>query len=236
MAEVLVFRHVANEGPGYLGEVLDARGVPWRMVRVDAGDPVPEAPDGAAGLVFMGGPMSANDDLPWVHQEQALIRRAAEAGIPLLGHCLGGQLMSRALGAAVTGNPVTEIGWLPVRRTDGGRSEWLGDLPARFDAFHWHGETFAIPAGAMRLLESDQCANQAWALGDHLALQCHVEMLPAMVREWSEDYADQVAAGGPAVQSAAAMLADVEARTGALRAVADQLYGRWLQGVARQQV
>lgn len=231
MREVVIFRHVLHEGPGYFGDFLERRAVPYRLVRIDAGDPVPESLDGISGLVFMGGPMSVNDPLPWIAQETRLIERAIASDVPVLGHCLGGQLMARALGAPVTRNPVKEIGWLPVRVLDNPPARaWFEGLPREFVVYHWHGETFAIPSGATRLLESDDCPNQAFALGKHLALQCHVEMTPALITSWADE-TDGELKPSRTVQSAAEMLRDVETRTQALHRVADTLYERWIQGL-----
>ena len=127
MKPVAIFRHSATEGPGYFATYLDARRIPWRLLKIDAGDPVPVAPDAWAGLVFMGGPMSVNDVLPWVEDELALVRRAAAAGVPALGHCLGGQLIAKALGATVSRNPVKEIGWGQVTVSPGAEARrWFG--------------------------------------------------------------------------------------------------------------
>ncbi|MBI5612474.1 MAG: type 1 glutamine amidotransferase, partial [Gammaproteobacteria bacterium] len=186
MKEIAIFRHAASEGPGYLADFLARRGLPQRLIRIDNNDPVPTSIDGFSALVFMGGPMSVNDDLPWIPPVLALIRQAVAADRPVLGHCLGGQLISKALGGAVTRNPVKEIGWLPVSRVNGPlAADWLDDLPAEFEVFHWHGETFSIPPGATRILTSRDCANQAFVIGKTLAFQCHVEMTSAMVREWA---------------------------------------------------
>src|SRR5512142_262305 len=110
MKPVAIFRHAASEGPGYLAEFLDEHQVPRQLICVDAHDPVPTDPEDYSGLVFMGGPMSVNDDLPWIGEELQLIRRAVGRDIPVLGHCLGGQLMARALGGAVVLNRYKEIG------------------------------------------------------------------------------------------------------------------------------
>ena len=148
MQPILVFRHAPHEGPGYLADYLDRRGLPHRLIRIDQGDPIPTSLDGAPGLVFMGGPMSVNDPLPWIPKATALIRQAVAANIPVLGHCLGGQLISKALGGVITKSPMKEIGWLPVQRVTGPvADDWLDDLPREFEVYHWHGETFSIPAG-----------------------------------------------------------------------------------------
>src|SRR6478609_12243802 len=116
-------------------------GVDWSLVPLDEGEPVPADPEAFAGLAFMGGPMSANDELPWTQPVLALMRDAVSRGVPVIGHCLGGQMLSRALGGRVSVNPVKEIGWNPVEVDDNPTArEWFGpDLPA-FTTFQWHGD------------------------------------------------------------------------------------------------
>jgi len=229
MKPIHIFRHIACEGPGYLGDVLDRHEIPYQVIHVDQGAPIPESPAEASALVFMGGPMSVNDPLPWVSEELALIRRAFRADVPLLGHCLGGQLISRALGATVTANPVKEIGWFPVERVPGAdAAPLLADIPDGFQAFHWHGETFSLPEGAVPLLRSEYCDHQAWAMGSALAFQCHIEMTERMVREWGLEYAHELVSVTPSVQSAEAMRERLSERVGELQAVADLFYTRWL--------
>jgi GMP synthase-like glutamine amidotransferase len=227
---VKIFRHAAHEGAGYFGEFLDRHGIARETIRVDAGDPIPTDLAGTAGLAFMGGPMSVNDPLPWIAPATALIRRAIGAGVPVLGHCLGGQLIAKALGAPVTRNRVREIGWHPVEVVKGDVARhWLGDLPEQFAVYHWHGETFALPEGATRLLSSACCSEQAFALGPHLGLQCHVEMTAEMVIDWVGRDPRLVASA--TVQSGPEMLRDLEARVAALHHVADRLYARWVGGL-----
>jgi GMP synthase-like glutamine amidotransferase len=232
MRPIAIFRHLDIEGPGYLAEFLDARGLPWTLIAIDAGMPPPAAPEAYSGLVFMGGPMSVNDDLPWIPASLALIRAAVAADIPVLGHCLGSQLMAKALGGVVTRNPVKEIGWHPVSLCDTPEARaWFGDTDS-FTAFHWHGETFSLPNGANRLLASEHCANQAFSLGRHLALQCHVEMTEPMIRAWAEAGKAEIAASdSPAVQSTAAMTAMSAKHLPAMNRVAERLYNRWLEGL-----
>lgn len=234
MRPIAVFRHAATEGPGHFATYVERQGLPWRLIAIDAGEPVPAEPSAFAGLVFMGGPMSVNDELPWIAAELDLIRQAVAQGIPVLGHCLGGQLMAKALGGAVTRNPVKEIGWGMVRRVASPAADrWLGEI-TEFQAFHWHGETFSIPAGATRILESDRCANQAFVLDRHLAMQCHVEMTEAMIREWCAIGADEIAAAeSPAVQTPDQILAATPALLAPLQAVAERLYTRWIEGLRR---
>jgi GMP synthase-like glutamine amidotransferase len=232
MQEILIFRHAPHEGPGYLAEYLDRHHLPWRLVRIDQNDPIPSSIDGVSGLVFMGGPMSVNDPLPWIPRVTKLIQRAVAANVPILGHCLGGQLISKALGGAITKNPVKEIGWLPVSRVDSPAAKpWLDELPATFEVFHWHGETFSIPPGATCILASSDCANQAFIIGNTLAFQCHIEMTSEMVREWARLGADEIAPVCATVQNPQAMTAELNARVQRLQAVADKFYDRWVQGL-----
>jgi GMP synthase-like glutamine amidotransferase len=230
--EILIFRHAPHEGPGYLAEYLDRHHLPHRLIRVDQGEPVPTSLDGISGLVLMGGPMSVNDPLPWIPPVLQLIRTAVAADIPVLGHCLGGQLISKALGGVITRNPVKEIGWLPVSRVDNAVAHpWLDDLPDDFMVFHWHGETFSIPPGATRILSSRDCVNQAFVLGKTLAFQCHIEMTAGLVREWARVGADEVSKVCATVQEPAVMTTDLEARVKRLQAIADIFYDRWTQGL-----
>ncbi len=230
MKPVRIFRHHPSEGPGYLSTVLEGAGIPYQLVAIDQGEPVPAALDDISGLVFMGGPMSVNDPLPWIADELALIRRARGARVPLLGHCLGGQLISKALGGTVTPNPVKEIGWFPVERVDNpAAAPWLEGLPAAFEAYHWHGETFSLPADAQWLLKSAHCAHQGFAIGDHvLALQCHIEMTADMVRNWAAHGGEEIAVTGTTVQSAMEMTRDLDTRCARLQSNAEPLYRRWL--------
>ncbi len=233
MNPVTIFRHTPSEGPGHIAEFLRAQGIPFVLHLVDQGNPIPASASNSSGLVFMGGPMSVNDDLPWIADSLALIRAAVATNIPVLGHCLGGQLMAKALGGTVSANPVKEIGWGAVTTLGSPVAQhWLGDTQ-RFDAFHWHGETFSIPNAATHILESAYCPNQAFALGPHLGLQCHVEMTEAMIHDWCRIGADYLteARDSPAIQSAAQIQAEARTKLPAMTAIADRLYSRWTQGL-----
>lgn len=228
----MISRHATGEGPGYLAEFLTRHNLPYTVVKNDLNEPLPKSIAGLSGLVFMGGPMSVNDDLPWISQALSLIRQAVDTDIPVLGHCLGGQLISKALGGVVAANRVREIGWFPVRTVASGATRaWFGELPVQFDVYHWHGETFTIPDGATRLLESDACANQAFAIGKTLGLQCHVEMTASMVRHWSQLGAREIAEPSASIQSAETMAEDLDARIERLHRIADRVYETWIAGL-----
>ena len=233
MKPVAVFRHTPTEGPGYFATFLQNKNIPLELIKIDEGAPVPENPSAYAGLVLMGGPMSVNDDLPWIPPLLQLIRAAVQQDIPVLGHCLGGQLIAKALGASVTANPIKEIGWGEVSVVDSPVARaWFDVAPSTFLSFHWHGETFSIPAGATRILESAYCANQAYAMGKHLGMQCHVEMTREMIETWCAVGQDEIAAAhSPAVQTSEQMALEMGTKLTALNAVAAQLYSRWIQGL-----
>jgi GMP synthase-like glutamine amidotransferase len=235
MKAVAIFRHAPSEGPGYFATTLERKGIPWQLIALDEGRAVPRDARRFAGLVFMGGPMSANDDLPWIIPALALIADAVRKDVPVLGHCLGGQLMAKALGGTVCAAPVKEIGWGEVRVAENGvAGDWLGTVQS-FEAFHWHGETFSIPPGGTRVLENEHCANQGFALGKHFGLQCHVEMTEELVRDWLRGGAREIDASrqSPGVQLPEQIERDLGRRLDALHAAADRIYARWLEGISR---
>lgn len=234
MKPIAIFRHTPTEGAGYFAEFLNERTLPWQLICIDAGEAVPSDACQFSGLVFMGGPMSVNDDLPWIAPVLALIRDAVARDIPVLGHCLGGQLMSKAMGGTVSRNAIKEIGWGEISVEDNATAHsWFGTLQ-KISAFHWHGETFSLPAGAIHLLSSQYCNNQAFALGKHLALQCHIEMTEQMILDWCEVGADEIesASASPGVQTASLMQEEMVRRLPALRQLAAQVYDHWLLGLA----
>jgi GMP synthase (glutamine-hydrolysing) len=183
---VLAFRHVPFEGLGRIAPVLDELGIAFHdaeAYRDGASLPHPAAYD---GLIFMGGPMSVNDPLPYLAREMGVIQEAARIGQPVLGVCLGAQLIAKALGARVYRNPIKEIGWFDVEFTPAAaRDPLFAGAAPRETVFHWHGETFDLPAGAVRLASSSRCRNQAFRVGETIyGLQFHLEVTPAMIEDW----------------------------------------------------
>ena len=225
----------STEGPGYFATYLERRSIPWKLVPIDAGDAVPRDARKFSGLVFMGGPMSVNDELPWITPALELVRDAVRKDVPLHGHCLGGQLISKALGGTVRANPVKEIGWGEVRVSHNEVArEWLGGVQA-FESFHWHGETFTIPPGATRVMQNAHCVNQGYALGKHFGMQCHVEMTEELIGSWLASGADEMKAScaSPAVQDVDEIQRDVRERVSRLNEVANRIYDRWTEGLSR---
>jgi len=235
MKPILIVTHVDHEGPGYLAEVLERKAIAFRTLAIDRGEALPERATDFSGLVFMGGPMSVNDPLPWIEQELHLIRHAVDAAIPVLGHCLGGQLISKALGGTITRNAVREIGWFDVEQVaDASNTPWLSSLPKRFCVFHWHGETFSIPAGATHVLRNSNCAHQAFAIGNTLALQCHIEMTASMVRAWIAQAPEEFVQTSNAVQPVEDIMANLSTRVLELQKLADNIYDAWLYRVTQK--
>ena len=234
---VAVFRYSDTEGPGHFATFLEANRIPWRLYKLDEGEAVPPSADAFAGLAFMGGPMSANDEFPWTQPVLSLMRDAVAKKVPVIGHCLGGQMLARALGAEVKRNPVKEIGWNPVRVEDTPLArQWFGEDLRDFVTFQWHGETFAIPKGAQRILTGPHCENQAYVYdGRHLGLQCHVEMTPEMIESWIGSGAAEIEANrsSPAVQGVEAITGQMQTRLPSLSANAERLYRSWIANLRR---
>lgn len=241
MKPIAIIQHEADVAPGNFEHHLRARGRPFELIRLHAGDALPVSSVPYAGLCSLGGNMSVNDELPWIDAELALIRDADAHSVPVIGHCLGGQLLARALGGSVTRSPHVEMGWGTVAVDDAALArEWLGDEVADVEFFQWHSDSFELPADARRLLTGTWCANQAYLIERpgcaHVGMQFHIEMTPELVRRCAADpaAADEVDAerrrtGGPAVQSLEAMVERVEARADRMYRVAAHLYDRWLR-------
>lgn len=183
---VLVFRHVPFEHLGLIAPALKRAGVAYEYVDAFAGQAETVASADAGGFIFMGGPMSANDNLDYIRAELRLIERAVQDGKPVLGICLGAQLIAKALGAQVYRNRVKEIGWYPVWWTPAAADDpLLKDIQSPEVVFHWHGETFDLPQGSAWLAHSERCDHQAFRFGDNTyGFQFHLEVTPEMIADW----------------------------------------------------
>ena len=231
MNPVLVLQHLNADGPAYLGHWLAREGVPMEVRNTEAGDSYPESIEGYAGLAILGGEMSANDDLPSLRRAEDLFLQAMQRGVPTLGHCLGGQLMARALGARVVVSPAPEVGWHRIELTPHPLArQWLGTQPAAW-VYQWHYEASDLPAGAVRLAGNAACPNQAFAIGNHLGMQFHIELDLEKHGRWAQDqgarYLDAMRQFAT-VHGAARMRADADLRLRAHQALADRIYARWL--------
>ena len=202
---VLWLQHVPFEGLGSIEPWLRSRDYTLQCCPLYAGQALP-AIDSFDWLIVMGGPMNVDDEqsYPWLAAEKRFIKRALHAGKRTLGICLGAQLMARALGAEVLKGDTPEIGWLPVDLTKmGAESGFLSDVPRVFDAFHWHGDRFNIPEGAIHAAASDACSNQAFIYGERaLALQFHLETTAASAAALVHHCGEDISVTRASVQSA----------------------------------
>jgi len=191
-----VLQHVPFEGPAAIAGWAAIQGMPVSAVRLYEGEALPEL-SAFDMLAVMGGPMSVNDEAqyPWLGPELACVRDAIGAGKAVLGVCLGAQMIAKALGANVYPAKQKEIGWFPVERT-ARRHALFDGIPASFMAFHWHGETFDLPAGAVHLAQTAAVPNQAFAAGSRvLGLQFHMEATPASVKDLLNHAGDEIGDG-----------------------------------------
>lgn len=231
-ADVLVLQHLFEDGPGFLGQWLDTHGIAWHLRCAEAGEAYPASVRGYRGLAVLGGAWSADDDRPTLRQAEALILEADALGIPVIGHCLGGQLMARAFGGRVERLPQPEVGWWPITRVDSPTArEWLGDA-LQPTVYQWHQDSFTeLPPGAELLASSHTCAHQAFALRNHLAMQFHIEITPAKIKDWLEEpgqaYPVHVLLHRDSVQDPASMNAATPLNQSGSAAMADRIYRVW---------
>jgi GMP synthase-like glutamine amidotransferase len=231
--DVLVLQHDESEPLGSITGELHSAGLVPRFVRGFAGEEIPDDWGGAAGLIVMGGPMGVyeQDKHPWLTDELRLIRRAWEAGTPILGVCLGSQLLASALEADVAPSPHPEIGWHPVLMEKAAADDplWAGLAPV-WTGLHWHGDVHGLPAGAVRLAYSRRTPNQAFRDGPHAyGFQFHLEATAEIVHDWL----GSLPAPGEGVQSREEILAGMETHLAAMQALAARVFSRWARLVTK---
>ena len=232
--KLLVLQHIACEPPGaFEDELLEAGGTLHR-VEVDEGEPLPDWRE-FDGMIAMGGPMGAYEDkrLPWLSEEKRLIAEAVDAGVPYWGICLGSQLLAASLGAEVGPGPEPEVGVLDVELT----TEAAGDpvfaqAPRTFKALQWHGDTFALPAGAVHLARSPAYEHQAFRVNRAYAFQFHIEVGTELARQWGEvpAYAASLESiWGPGAMPR--MLDEIATHEPEMTTLARHLFAAWLEHV-----
>lgn len=196
---VLICKNISTEGPGTIEDFLKAKGIPYTVADLSKGEKIPDA-EAFDTLIMMGGPMSVNEDdiYPYIREEEKLVREFVADSKSVFGICLGAQIMAKALGSRVYKGKQKEIGWYDIELTSEGIADALmrklavhphvGDMWKRFKVFHWHGETFDIPEGAVRLAGSELFPNQAFRYGNKAyAFQFHIEVTKEMIYDWLKD-------------------------------------------------
>ncbi|MBF6567376.1 MAG: gamma-glutamyl-gamma-aminobutyrate hydrolase family protein [Candidatus Binataceae bacterium] len=228
MSKLLVLQHHPGESLGLISEALQSAALAWQYVRSYDGQKVPADMKGAEGLIVMGGPQGAYelDKYPYLRDEIALIQAAIRADKPVLGICLGSQLVAAALGARVAPASNREMGFLPVTLESAAHQDrMLRGLPVTFTACHWHGDIFDLPTGAVALASSAKTACQAFRFGEKVyALLFHVEITEAMLLQWLPASARELDREG---LSGAAIIADGERHLLAIEPIAETIFERW---------
>ena len=228
MPEILVLQHLDCEPLGTIEDALRGAGLSFRYVRGYAGEAVPTRIGDAPGLIVMGGPMGVyeRDRYPWLGDEMRLIGQAVAEGVPTLGVCLGSQLLAAALGADVGPGPQREIGWYPVTQTKEGAADPLwGLLPERFVGFHWHGDVFDVPPGAVSLASSELTPCQAFRYGPSAyGVLSHMEITPEIVEDWTAAFIGELEDAG---LTSDAILDGVPDHLPALQATGRAFFGAW---------
>lgn len=237
---ILILKFCEQEGPGYISEFLEENSLPFIIKMIHQSSDVPESINKFSGLILMGGAMSANDELNWIPFVLDLIKQTYEYDKPLLGHCLGGQLISKSLGAKIKKNKALEIGWFKVQVCNNSKEQkenaqnWLGKVN-QFDAFHWHGEMFELPKHATLLLTNNNCQNQAYSIGKHLVLQCHIEMNEDLISSWCNSWKDELNMHEQinSIQSSRQIKENFNQKCCKLNEVAKIVYGNWIKGLKK---
>jgi GMP synthase (glutamine-hydrolysing) len=228
MARIVVLQHHRAEGLGTIGDALATAAHAWQYVRSFDGQPVPKDLKGAGGLILMGGPMGVyeEDRYPWLRDEMRLVESAIKEGKPVLGICLGSQLIAAALGARVFKGASREIGWYPVALSAAARDDRIfGALPRVFTPCHWHGDIFDLPSGAVALASSEKTAFQAFRYGDCVwAVLFHLELTAEIIAKWVGAFANELRDEN---LDPAAILADTNRFASAAESIGQTLFAGW---------
>lgn len=231
MRPIALLQHDKTQRPGYLLKFLEDIGVEARVFQPEAGDDVPRRASDFSGIALLGSNRSVNDPLPWIRDEINLVRDAMARDVPVLGHCFGGQLMAKALGAQVGRAARPNIGWTRLHATTAGQDVLDAEEVL---AFNWHYETFGIPHGARRLLYGTHCLNKAFQFGRHLAFQCHFEVTADILRDWCAEGEKEIElARGPGVQSSELILSSMADCLPLLHETARRIYRAWTASLTR---
>jgi len=231
-ASVTILQHIQCETPGIISDCLQAANIDMRFVRTFEENPIPLTLDAQAGLIIMGGPMSVYDQsqFPFLRAEQRLIENALKDDKPVLGVCLGSQLLAATLGADVKSGTQKEIGWHPVTLTESAATDSLWkELPDRFMAYHWHGDVFDLPQDAVSLASSEMTPCQAFrygvqAYGFLFHMEVTAKIIKNMVAEFQDELEEQRIPAGSIIKKSRDYLSE-------LQTIGGKVFGRWLKSL-----
>ena len=237
MKTIRIFSHAACEPPGYIGELLDRLGYTYQHVCLIDDKPVPMQLDDISALVFMGGPGDVNQPSCWMKQEFTLIKSANDQNVPMLGICLGAQLMSKALGGEVWPAESVEVGWHDVSLLASAKNyPYFENMPDKFTVFQWHAHIFSSPANATPVATSVCSPCQAYVLGPHLALQFHLEMSAAIIAELTEKYAEDLVGDSDCVQNRDQIMLNIDENCVRNFDLADRLLIPWFDSIESKEM
>ena len=240
---IVIIKHIDIEGPGTLGDFLNAKNIPFKIIELGAGDALPTSLEGIDAVVVLGGPMNVDEEAKYsfLKAELAFIQKVLAQETPFLGICLGSQLLAKAAGALVVKSPVKEIGWYHVEITPDGKNDpFFKGFKADEKIYHWHGDMFQIPQKGTLLATAKGCPHQALKVGRNAyGVQFHVEVTDKSIKEWCDEYIDPASAellscsatadGGSRLDHAASMLNDYYTYADAFNAQANNLYQNFIE-------
>ncbi len=228
---ILIIKHIDIEGPGTLGDFLNARKIPFKIIELGAGEALPLSLEGIDAVVVLGGPMNVDeeDQYQFLKPENVFIKQVLALEIPFLGICLGSQLLAKAAGAKVVKSPVKEIGWYNVELTPEGKQDpFLKGFKADEKIYHWHGDMFQIPANGQLLATAQGCPHQALRVGKNAyGVQFHVEVTDKSIKEWCDEYIENDLPGRR--DHAKAMIDDYYRYERAFLAQANTIYQNFIE-------
>ncbi len=232
MKPIRIFSHATSEPPGYILKLLIQFGYPYELVCLEDGKQVPMNLDTVSALIFMGGVGNVNQPTEWMCQEMTLIQRATEKNIPVLGICLGAQLLSKSLGGRVWQADNVEVGWHDVHLLPAASNHpWFIDLPPHFTVFQWHAHVFSPPSGAISMATSECTACQAFTMGNSLAVQLHLENSAKVIKNLIHKFSSDLIGESNCVQSREQILMNISNHCQQAFDIADKLLGPWIHSV-----
>ena len=230
MKPVLIFEHIETSNAGLFEVFLKKNTIPYLVLRPNKGDAVPACDriSDYSGLCFLGGTESVTESTEQMLREMDLIRAASAEDTPVIGHCLGGQLISKALGGEVTKHHLNEFGWSQLYSEENAISrEWIPEMATGLHAMQWNSDTFSTPQGATKILSGDYCSEQAFVYENMLAMQFHIEIELDMIEHWSIDLYEKHPVASNSVQSGEQIMNLRECNFQISRRLANHLYEKW---------